>query len=70
MQTLKVAVSLPDATHPDMELRLSADDATCDVIITLPTQSGRVAHVAQAPRDAEAAGSERDDYALGGYAGI
>lgn len=69
MQTLKLSVSLPDATHPDMELRLSADDSACDVVITLPTPSSRAAQAIQTP-SAEATNSERDDYVLGGYAGI
>lgn len=36
MQTLKLSVSLPDDSHPEMELRLSASDASCDVVIALP----------------------------------
>ena len=36
MQTLKLSVSLPDETHPDMELRLSSNDSSCDVVIALP----------------------------------
>lgn len=36
MQTLKVSVSLPDETHPDIELHLSANDSDCDVVIALP----------------------------------
>jgi hypothetical protein len=38
MQTLKLSVSLPDETHPDMELRLSTDDLACDVLIRLPSR--------------------------------
>lgn len=66
MQVLKLSVSLPDDTHPDMELRLSSNDSVCDVVIALPVQ-GR-ARVQ--PRDTEAPHSEQDDYVLGGYAGI
>lgn len=66
MQVLKLSVSLPDDTHPDMELRLSSDDATCDVVIALPVQ-GRPRIVA---RGIETPDSEQDDYVLGGYAGI
>jgi hypothetical protein len=66
MQILKLSVSLPDDTHPDMELRLSANDAPCDVVIALPVQ----ARPRIEPRDTEAPPSERDDYVLGGYAGI
>jgi len=66
MQTLKLSVSLPDDTHPDMELRLSSNDSACDVVIALPVQ-GR-------PRvklgSDETPNSEEDDYVLGGYAGI
>ena len=66
MQVLKLSVSLPDDTHPDMELRLSSDDSACDVVIALPGQ-GRPRIVA---RDAETPNSEQDEYVLGGYAGI
>ena len=38
MQTLKLSVSLPDDTHPEIELRLSANDASCDVVIALPVR--------------------------------
>jgi hypothetical protein len=69
MQTLKLSVSLPDDTHPDMELRLSADDSACDVVIALPlTPRGSVLRVT--PIDTEKPSSEQDDYVLGGYAGI
>ncbi|WP_109123851.1 hypothetical protein [Dyella sp. C11] len=66
MQVLKLSVSLPDDTHPDMELRLSSDDSSCDVVIALPTQGRPRVQ----PRDTEAPHSEHDDYVLGGYAGI
>lgn len=66
MQVLKLSVSLPDDTHPDMELRLSSDDSACDVVIALPVQ-GRPRIQ---PRDAQAPNSEQDEYVLGGYAGI
>jgi hypothetical protein len=39
LQTLKLSVSMPDETHPDMELRLSANDSACDVVIALPLRS-------------------------------
>ncbi|SFR93311.1 hypothetical protein SAMN05216570_0812 [Dyella sp. OK004] len=70
MQTLKLSVSLPDDTHPDMELRLSANDSACDVIIALPMQPNRTVQVTQQPGDTKAQGGESDDYVLGGYAGI
>ncbi|HWX65496.1 MAG TPA: hypothetical protein VNZ27_03620 [Rhodanobacter sp.] len=70
MQTLKLSVSMPDETHPDMELRLSANDSDCDVIIALPMQSSRTAQVTAVPRDTEASRGDNDDYVLGGYAGI
>jgi len=66
MQVLKLSVSLPDDEHPDMELRLSSSDSTCDVVIALPVQ-GRPRVT---PRDTEAGQQEQDDYVLGGYAGI
>lgn len=65
MHTLKLSVSLPDDEHPDMELRLSADDSSCDVVIALPTS-----RIRSATRDVSAARNEQDDYVLGGYAGI
>ncbi|SHL74923.1 hypothetical protein [Rhodanobacter sp. OK091] len=71
MRTLKVSVSLPDDTHPEMQLRLCANDADCDVVIVLPMQATHAAHVVQLPRavvdDVVACD---DDYTLGGYAGI
>lgn len=78
MQTLKVSVSLSDgsqqpsgwSTHPDIELRVSANDSDCDSIIALPMQSSRTAQVTSAPCDTEAPRSDSDDYVLGGYAGI
>ncbi|MFC5740075.1 hypothetical protein [Dyella tabacisoli] len=70
MQTLKLSVSLPDDTHPDMELRLSANDSACDVVIALPMQPNRGAKAAQVPRSTEAPSEGNDDYELGGYAGI
>lgn len=36
MHVLKLSVSLSDADHPDMELRLSADDSTRGVVTALP----------------------------------
>jgi hypothetical protein len=72
MQTLKLSVSLPDETHPDMELRLSANDSDCDVVIALPlrprSEPATVAIAAASPHDG--ASSAEDDYVLGGYAGI
>ncbi|MBD8898564.1 hypothetical protein [Rhodanobacter sp. DHG33] len=66
MQTFKLSVSLPDDAHPDMELRLSSNDSTCDVVIALPVQRRtRVEPLCiGVPR------SEMDEYVLGGYAGI
>ena len=66
MQVLKLSVSLPDDTHPGVELRLSSDDAACDVVIALPVQGGQRATA----RRSEAPNSEQDDYVLGGHAGI
>jgi hypothetical protein len=66
MQTLKLSVSLPDATHPQMEVRLSANDSDCDVVIALPmrNQADVTNAVTNKPLTAE------DEYQLGGYAGI
>jgi hypothetical protein len=69
MQTLKLSVSLPDADHPDMELRLSANDAACDVVIAWPLQPRHPQAGAPAPRHAGTP-DDNDDYVLGGYAGI
>jgi len=66
MQVLKLSVSLPDDTHPDMELRLSSDDSACDVVIALPVQGRPRVQ----PRETLAPSSEQDEYVLGGYAGI
>ncbi|GAB2797101.1 hypothetical protein [Dyella kyungheensis] len=66
MQVLKLSVSLPDDTHPDMELRLSSDDSACDVVIALPVQGRPRVQ----PRETQAPNSEQDEYVLGGYAGI
>jgi hypothetical protein len=65
MNTLKLSVSLPDETHPDMELRLSANDSPCDVVIALPMH----AKVRVTPHDTEAQ-QQDDEYVRGGYAGI
>ncbi|MGO4702837.1 hypothetical protein [Dyella sp. 2RAB6] len=64
MQTLKLSVSLPDADHDSVELRLSADESACDVVIALPVRSRELR------RDDAAATPEQEDYVLGGYAGI
>ena len=66
MNTLKLSVSLPDETHPDMELRLSANDSPCDVVIALPMHT----KVRTAPRDDSEASQQDDEYVRGGYAGI
>lgn len=64
MQTLKLSLSLPDDAHPDMELRVSANDTLCDVAITLPSaRAGTTRASSDEAADAEA-------YVLGGYAGI
>ena len=70
MQTLKVSVSFPDATHPDVQLRLCTNDADCDVVIALPMQAARAPQVVQMAPDGMGAPSPEDDYQLGGYAGI
>jgi hypothetical protein len=67
MQTLKLSFSLPDDTHPEMDLRLSANDAACDVVIALPMHAHRTAQVGSAASESQ---HINDDYVLGGYAGI
>jgi len=66
MQTFKLSVSLPDDMHPDIELRLCANDSPCDVVIALPA----TARPRPLPHDTESPRNEQDDYVLGGYAGI
>lgn len=65
MQTLKVSVSLPDHTHDDVQLHLSADHSDCAVVIALPARAARTAEAPLPP-----AMSDDDAYVLGGYAGI
>jgi hypothetical protein len=67
MRTLKLSVSLPDADHPQMELRVSSNDSDCDVVIELPARGQPRAGTrptTDTPTSAE------DEYQLGGYAGI
>jgi hypothetical protein len=67
MQTLKLSVSLPDATHPQMELRVSSNDSDCDVVIELPVRGQSRGSAVTAP---DKPLSAEDEYQLGGYAGI
>ena len=67
MQTLKLSVSLPDADHPQMELRVSSNDSDCDVVIELPVRGQSKASTHPAPQTPMSA---EDEYVLGGYAGI
>lgn len=67
MQTLKLSVSLPDATHPQMELRVSSNDSDCDVVIELPVRGQSRGGAVPAP---DKPLSAEDEYVLGGYAGI
>jgi hypothetical protein len=67
MRTLKLSVSLPDATHPQMELRVSSNDSDCDVVIELPMRDQSPGNARLAP---DASMTAEDEYVLGGYAGI
>ena len=67
MQTLKLSFSLPDATHPHLECRVSSNDSDCDVVIELPV-SGQFKGGAEPAPDKPM--SAEDEYVLGGYAGI
>jgi hypothetical protein len=69
MQTLKLSVSMPDATHPDMELRLSATDSDCEVVIALPIGT-RVDLAKPSVASVNPLNAVNDEYELGGYAGI
>lgn len=65
MQIVKLSLSLPDATHPNMQLHVCSEEADCDVVIELPIRAkGSVTQVPGASMTAQ------DEYALGGYAGI
>ncbi|WP_426702178.1 hypothetical protein ACPPVV_03960 [Rhodanobacter sp. Col0626] len=70
MQTLKISVSLADETHPDIALRLSANDSDCDVVIALPPRPRNAPVVVAEPGSNDAASAADEDYVLGGYAGI
>jgi hypothetical protein len=70
VQTLKLSVSLPDDTHADMQLRLSANDADCDVLISLPLRARSAPAAVAEARSGNAVTAADDDYVLGGYAGI
>jgi hypothetical protein len=65
MHTVKLSFSLPDATHPNMQIHVCSEDADCDVVIDLPVRAKE--YVARAPDTPMAA---EDEYVLGGYAGI
>lgn len=67
MQTLKLSFSLPDETHPHMQLRVSSNDSDCDVVIELPARDQPRGNTALAP---DTPLSPDDEYVLGGYAGI
>ncbi|WP_233839933.1 hypothetical protein [Dyella sp. 2HG41-7] len=67
MQTLKLSFSLPDATHPHMELHVSSNDSDCDVVIALPMRDHFKGGVNAGP---DTPLSAQDEYVLGGYAGI
>lgn len=67
MQTVKLSVSLPDATHPQMELRVSSNDSDCDVVIELPVRGQSTAANSPTP---DTPATAEDEYVLGGYAGI
>jgi hypothetical protein len=67
MQTLKLSVSLPDADHPQMQLRVSSNDSDCDVVIELPVRGQCKGGPGPAPNTPMSA---EDEYVLGGYAGI
>ncbi len=74
MQALKRSVSLPDPTHPDMQLRLSTDDLACAVVITLPASPSNVASpgtLIRLPSGKDAQASAANDASVpGGHTGI
>ena len=65
MQTVKLSLSFPDATHPNMHVHVCSEEADYDVVIDLPVRAkGGVTRGTDTPMTAE------DEYVLGGYAGI
>lgn len=75
MHTLRLSVVLPDENHPEMEVRVSADELPCDVLVSVVAacpaadlSASRVPPQGGAANDT-APGAD-DDYVLGGYAGI
>lgn len=61
MQTFKQSVALLDASHPGLELRLSANDADRAVVIALPIPAVHTPKLAPVAADASAASA--DEYA-------
>lgn len=76
VHALTLSVTLPDETHPDMGLCVSAVELACDVVVTVPTALTEPAPPAAAaivPRSAAAsdtASGADDACVLGGHAGI
>ena len=70
VHTLKVSVSLPDPSHQDLELHLSVNGSDYDVVIALPLDSPPAVAGAVPVLAVDTSTRERDEYDLGGYAGI
>ena len=69
MQTLKLCVSLPDASHSDMEVRLSTNDSDCEIVIALPLGK-RIDRTKLSLVNVTSSSAGSYEYELGGYAGI
>jgi hypothetical protein len=78
MQVVKFSISLPDETHPTMQVHISGPGITEELSMEIPVQSdhetlnsNRSPAVVTFPAsDGDVALKEADDYVLGGYAGI
>jgi hypothetical protein len=70
VQTLKLSVFFHDETHPDIQLRLSVNEADCDVVIWLLLLLRLVSVAISEARSGNAVATEAHAYVLGGYAGI
>ena len=70
MHTLKFALAIADDISLDLQLRLSANDTDCDMLISFPTRprSEDLPSTEAGPLDAVT--PVEDDCVLGDYAGI
>jgi hypothetical protein len=77
MQVVNFSISLPDETHPSMQVHVFGPGVS-ELTVEIPAQRVRESAgplhldvtVTDPDFDDDAVRSEADDYALGGYAGI